>query len=92
MFKPGDIVREIIDFPNNPKLIVVKQRPTAPDWAIRSYVPQNTVDGLLYEGFESQLVRLEEDGTWKRIKYEKEQLLPMSTDEAMGYIDNVEGR
>lgn len=79
MFKPGDIVREIIDFPNNPKFIVVEQRPTAPDWAIRSYVLQNTVDGELYEGFESQLVRLEEDGTWRGIDYEKEQSL-CSTD------------
>ena len=91
MFKPGDIVKEIRNFPSSPKMIVVRQLPTAPDWAIRSYVLQNPVDGLLYEGFESQLARLEEDGTWKRIKYKKEPLLPMSTDEVMGYIDNVEG-
>lgn len=91
MFKPGDIVKEIRNFPNSPKMIVVRQRPLAPDWAIRSYVLLNPVDGLLYEGFESQLARLEEDGTWKRIKYKKEPLLPMSTDEDVGYIDNVEG-
>ena len=91
MFKPGDIVREIRNFPNGAKMIVVRQLPTAPDWAIRSYVLQNTVDGSLYEGFESQLARLEEDGTWKRIKYKKEPLLPMFTVEVIGYIDNVEG-
>lgn len=61
MFKPGDIVMTMIGFPNNPKMIVVRELPTAPDWAIRSYVLQNTVDGSFYTGFESQLVRLEDD-------------------------------
>lgn len=72
MFKPGDIVKDVLDLPNSPKFIVIEKRPTAPDWALGSYILQNTVDGLLYEGFESQLVRLEEDGTWRGIVYEKE--------------------
>jgi len=91
VFKPGDIVKEIRNFPSSSKMIVVRQLPTAPDWAIRSYVLLNPVDGLFYEGFESQMVRLEDDGTWKRIKYEKEPLVPMSADEVIGYIDNTEG-
>ena len=78
MFNPGDIVKDILDLPNGPKFIVVREL-SSTRAAIRSYVLQNTLDGELYMGFESQLVRLEEDGAWRGIDYEKEQLL-CSTD------------